>query len=131
AGAPGRRERVAYTLTDAGRQAFARWVEREPGPETIRFPLLLAIGFGQHLPPERLAAIVRRHRAIHAERLVEYEQLAASLPAGARQAAPYRLATLDFGLAYERAVLDWFDGLPETIKGAGGWVDDAESRLDT
>ncbi len=121
AGQPGRRERVAYTLTDEGREAFTEWVAREPGPETIRFPLLLAIIFGRHLPPEQLAAIVQRHHAVHADRLAEYEQLAASLPAEARQAEPYALATLDFGVAYERAVMTWFDGLPEAIRGGAPW----------
>jgi DNA-binding PadR family transcriptional regulator len=127
AGEPGRRERVAYTLTEAGRNAFAGWVAREPGPETIRFPLLLAIVFGQHLPPGQLAAIVGRHRAIHAARLAEYEQTASGLPPQAREAEPYRLATLDFGRAYERAVLDWFDGLPETIRGREPWPEDGQS----
>ncbi|MBA2276727.1 MAG: hypothetical protein H0W06_03085, partial [Chloroflexia bacterium] len=28
---------------------------------------------------------------------------------------PYTLATLEFGLAYERAVLAWFDALPPAI----------------
>jgi DNA-binding PadR family transcriptional regulator len=117
AGQPGRRERVPYTLTDAGRATFAAWVAREPGPETIRFPLLLAIIFGRHLPPGQLAAIVQRHEALHADRLAGYEQIAASLPPQARDADPYALATLDFGLAYERAVLSWFERLPEAIRG--------------
>jgi len=117
AGQPGRRERVEYTLTDAGRAAFAEWIAREPGPETIRFPLLLAIIFGRHLPKEQLATIVERHRAVHADRLASYEALAAELPPQAREADPYAVATLDFGLAYERAVLSWFDTLPPAIKG--------------
>ena len=33
---------------------------------------------------------------------------------------PYSVATLRFGLAYERAVLDWFDALPELIRGRRG-----------
>lgn len=127
AGEPGRRERVAYTLTDAGRSAFADWVAHEPGPETIRFPLLLAIIFGRHLPPERLATIVRQHHAVHAARLAEYEQLAASLPPEAWQAEPYALAPLDFGVAYERAVLTWFDGLPEVIRGDAPRSDSARN----
>src|SRR4029453_3199109 len=40
AGERGARARRPYTLTDRGRDAFAAWVAREPGPETIRFPLL-------------------------------------------------------------------------------------------
>jgi DNA-binding PadR family transcriptional regulator len=111
------RDRRPYRLTEAGRKAFADWAEREPGPETIRFPLLLAIGFGRHLPPGRLAGYVRRHREIHAERLAEYERTRAAAAAGDGPPDPYATATLDFGLAYERAVLAWFDALPEEIRG--------------
>jgi hypothetical protein len=32
---------------------------------------------------------------------------------------PFVLATLGFGLAYERAVLDWFDHLPEAMTAPG------------
>ncbi len=58
----GPRDRRPYRLTDAGREAFAAWIDREPGPENIRFPLLLTIEFGRHLEPERLAAFVHAHR---------------------------------------------------------------------
>jgi DNA-binding PadR family transcriptional regulator len=118
AGERGRRDRRPYELTDAGRDAFAEWVRREPGPETIRFPLLLTIGFGRHLPPEELAATIGRHRAEHAGRLARYEeQRAAALRGTDGEPDPYVLATLDFGLAYERAVLGWFDRLPSQLAG--------------
>jgi len=112
AGDPGPRDRRPYTITDAGRAAFAAWVRRGPGAETVRFPLLLTIAFGRHLPPGRLAEIVAEHRARHRERLDGYVELAAGLGPD-----PYARATLDFGIAYERAVLDWFDGLPPEIRG--------------
>ena len=126
AGERGRRDRQPYALTDAGRAAFAAWVECEPGPETIRFPLLLRIMFGRHVPPERLAAIVHRHRAVHAQRLAGYEESCAAALAGGGQPDPYAMATLDFGLAYERAVLAWFDQLPPAIRGQAGWAEGAE-----
>ncbi|HEX2356419.1 MAG TPA: PadR family transcriptional regulator [Micromonosporaceae bacterium] len=117
-GERGRRDRRPYTITPAGRAAFAEWVDREPGPETIRFPLLLAVLFGRHVPGERLAEFVARHRGVHAERLAGYENTRAALPAEAAEADPYAVATLDFGIAYERAVLAWFDGLPPAARGA-------------
>ena len=115
AGERGRRDRQPYAITDAGRRAFAEWVSREPGSETIRFPLLLTVLFGRHLPPDRLSEYVAAHRAVHAERLAGYERTRDELPADAADADPYGVATLQFGLAYERAVLDWFDGLPPRI----------------
>ncbi|MGI8574107.1 MAG: PadR family transcriptional regulator [Egibacteraceae bacterium] len=117
AGERGRRDRQPYALTDAGRRAFSAWVAEEPGPESIRFPLLLTISFGRHLPPERLAAFVRHHRAVHAERLDRYEQQETAANSAESEPDLYAMATLDFGLTYERAVLDWFDRLPEAIRG--------------
>ncbi|HEY3009163.1 MAG TPA: PadR family transcriptional regulator [Micromonosporaceae bacterium] len=113
AGERGRRDRRPYAITPAGRAAFAAWVDREPGPETIRFPLLLTVLFGRHVAPERLATFVARHRAVHAERLAGYERDRAGVAA----ADPYAAATLEFGIGYERAVLAWFDALPDAISG--------------
>ncbi len=121
AGELGPRERRPFSLTDAGREAFRRWLEIEPGPEQIRYPLLLTIAFGQHLAPERLAAFVASHRTMHAARLAEYERVLAGAGAGLD---PHARATLDFGIRYERAVLEWFDHLPEQIRGG---ADDQES----
>src|SRR5688572_7880831 len=49
AGERGPRDRRPYSITDAGRGAFAEWTAREPGSEIIRFPLLLTVLFGRHL----------------------------------------------------------------------------------
>jgi DNA-binding PadR family transcriptional regulator len=113
-GEQGARERQPYALTDAGRVAFAEWASEEPGPETIRFPLLLKISFGRHVPADRLAESITHHRAVHAQRLADYEAYQAAAQGEERD--PYREATLAFGLAYERAVLSWFDSLAPEIK---------------
>jgi len=57
-GPPGPRDRKPHALTDAGREAFARWLDQDPGPDQIRIPLLLTIAFAEHLPAQRLAALV-------------------------------------------------------------------------
>jgi DNA-binding PadR family transcriptional regulator len=116
-GERGTRDKQPYEITAAGRDAFAEWLAREPGPETIRFPLLLTILFGRHLPPERLAGFVATHRRVHADRLADYQRQRAELGDAIAAAEPYAIATLDFGIAYEQAVLDWFDALPPAIKG--------------
>lgn len=110
---PGPRDRKPYALTDTGRAAFAAWIDHEPRSETIRFPLLLTLFFGGHVPPERLAEFLQQHRAIHADRLADYESLYARLQEDG--ADVYALATLNFGRFYERAVLDWFATLPSTV----------------
>jgi DNA-binding PadR family transcriptional regulator len=113
------RDRQPYTITDAGRAAFAEWILLLPGPETIRFPLLLTTVFGRHLPPGRLPAIVEEHRTRHADRLAKYVKSydAAAAASIVGEPGPYAMAVLEFGLAYERAVLSWFDNLPPAIRG--------------
>ena len=114
AGERGGRDRQPYAITDAGRAAFAEWIRQEPGAETIRFPLLLTMSFGRHLPPEELAHFIATQRDVHARRLAGYE---AHQPAEAEERDLFREATLAFGLAYERAVLAWFDSLPPELTG--------------
>lgn len=113
-GRPGPRDRKPYSITAEGRAAFREWIDQEPGLEQIRFPLLVTIMFARHLSVDRLAEMVATHRAAHAERLANYERAAGEIRD--RSAVdPSRLATLEFGLRYERAVLEWFDQLPTIL----------------
>jgi DNA-binding PadR family transcriptional regulator len=108
---PGARERRTYRVTAAGRRAFETWLTRMPGPEQIRMPLLLTMHFGSRLAPDRLAEILASHHAAHQDRLEEYESICAAVA----DVDPYVLATLEFGLSYERAVLDWFARLADLL----------------
>lgn len=130
AGERGRRDRQPFAITDAGRIAFRNWVLEDPGMETIRFPLLLRLMFGKHIPPDRLAAFIEQHEGIHRERLAGYKALKASIPEEYQAAHPYSMSTLDFGILYEQAVTQWFAQLPEAIRSHPGMVgraDDAAS----
>ena len=113
AGERGARDRRPYAITEAGRAAFAGWIAQPPDEELIRFPLLLTVAIGEHIPPATLAAHVAHHRRVHEERLERYES-------AEPVADPYARATLDFGVRYERAVVAWFDALPDEIRGIPG-----------
>jgi hypothetical protein len=66
---------------------------------------------------------VHAHRPDHARRLARYEAMQrAADGAPADRDDPYALATLHFGIAYERAALAWFDQLPAAIRGPGAWA---------
>ena len=128
AGERGQRDRRPYELTDAGRAAFAAWLTRTPADEHIRFPLLLAISFGDRMDPADVHRIVHHHRRLHAGRLAEYLRDQELIADHVLEPDPYRLATLTFGIAHERAAVEWFDQLPEAIRGSAPW-DGAEDSL--
>jgi DNA-binding PadR family transcriptional regulator len=118
AGASGPRDRVPYTITDAGRAAFRTWLAESPGPDLIRSRLLLTVFFGAHLEPERLREIVLEQRKQHQVQLETYQQLQDSIPDGDR----FSLATLRFGLRYEQNMVEWLTELEEELDqlGPGG-----------
>jgi len=120
-GEPGPRDRKPYTITKAGRKAFAEWIGGNPAREQIRMPLLLTIQFADHLAPGRLREIITSLRVRHAERLAEYRTNEKQLAGNATEAR--RLATLRFGIRHEQAVLDWFDELPNLLDGVAPVAD--------
>jgi len=107
AGETGARDRRPYRLTEAGCAAFVDWLHAEPGPDTVRIPLLLRLAFVEALAPERLAVLTAEQRAAHARRLAGYRDSERTALAEGTTAA--RLVTLRFGIRYETAVLSWFD----------------------
>ena len=109
--ASGPRDRRAYRLTKTGSSAFRSWLMQLPGPEQIRYPLLLTLAFARHLPAKQLSEFIAHHRSVHADRLRTYRD--AETAARAVGATPADLVTLDFGIRYETAVLGWFDHLPD------------------
>ena len=109
-GETGARERRPFSITEAGRAAFSRWIAREPGPDMIRSPMLLTVFFGNHLDPELLRRHLTLQRIRHQQELDQYEALYAEL--GGDATVDWPVQALRLGIEYERAVLRWMDGLP-------------------
>ena len=114
-GAPGPRDARPVRVTDAGRERYRAWLTGRLPDDTIRIPVLLAVSFGATLDPHDLRALLADSRAVHQQRLAEYEQLHADL-APLEDDDPWARATLSFGIQYERAVLAWFTGLPLAVR---------------
>src|SRR5580765_3184049 len=102
--ATGRRRRI-FKITPAGRRELKRWVAdpTDDLPE-IRDTGLLKLFFGQHVSAPQLASLARSQRAAHEQRLAVYEEFAQA--AGDAHTGP--AATLAFGLAYERAAVEFW-----------------------
>ncbi|HBZ72014.1 MAG TPA: PadR family transcriptional regulator [Deltaproteobacteria bacterium] len=114
AGQRGPRERCPFSLTEKGRKAFAQWIQEEPGPEQIRFPLLVSLWFGEHLSPRRLARFLNSQRQVRQERLAQYRKAQDSLRSSGEH--PRRDAVLRFGILYEEAMLRWLEEIRDTAK---------------
>lgn len=104
-GVPGHRSKRPFALTEAGREAFAAWIAKEPGQELIRFPLLISMFFGHHLDGSQLAGFLQSHRRLHEQRLAEYRKIEEAV----EQTDQFILAATRFGIGYEEAALRWFD----------------------
>ena len=113
AGAPGARDRTPYSITPAGREIFTEWIAQPPGPELIRFPFLLTLFFGRFVEREKLGRFVRAEKIRHQERLDLFEKAERVSPPPSIDNS-IGLA-LGYGLAYERAVLTWFDEIEKLI----------------
>lgn len=106
-GKTGTRDRRPYSVTATGRKAFDEWIARFSGDENIRFPLLLTVFFGDRLPPETLAHLLRASRQIHQERLTTYRRQLVETAVS----HPFPSKTARFGTMYEEMVLAWFDSI--------------------
>jgi DNA-binding PadR family transcriptional regulator len=107
-GERGARDRRPYSITPAGRTAFAEWIAQEPGPEQIRIPLLVSLWFAEHLDDATLARFVADHRVAHEERLAEYREVTRRSSGRDRHID----AVVQFGISYEEAFLTWLASLP-------------------
>jgi len=118
------RRRRRFRITDAGRDAVARWVAEPVEEHTqIRDLALLKLYFGGLVPAARVAELARGRAAAHRERLAVYEQIDGVLrPAGA--AARHEHATVRLGLAYERSAIEFWAGV------AAEWHGDSDEGSD-
>ena len=113
--ATGKRDAQPFAITAEGEAAFHEWLAIEPGADNLRIPLLLMLTFVDDVPPDHLRGVLARHYALHRARLTEYEAIAESL----ESLPPLKRATLDYGIRYERAVLEWFESLPPDVRPVG------------
>jgi DNA-binding PadR family transcriptional regulator len=93
----------------AGKRAFRAWLAEDPGADHSRNPLVLRVAFGAHHQPGAVAKLVAEARGRHQELLAANRSRVTQLKRGGD---PFQLATAEFGVAYERALLRWLDTVP-------------------
>ena len=127
AGVAGTREKRPYTITEEGRTAFRLFINREPGPDLLRSPLLLMAFFGRHVDPARKQRFLAIHRLRHEQALDEYRRVQGSLEPEEGELAD----VLQYAIFHEEAVLRWFEwmeGRPAAWPERGGGEEPGHDR---
>lgn len=109
-GKAGARAAQPYSITPAGRKGFAAWLAEPAGPDHSRNPLLLRLGFGAQHSRSQLRRLVADARSEHEAALSAYRDRLLELRRDG--ADDYLVATTEFGVAYEKALLKWLTALP-------------------
>jgi DNA-binding PadR family transcriptional regulator len=105
--------RHAYTLTDPGRAALARWLTDPSEPVLeMRNEALLRLRFAGVLEPQQQVEVVRRMRAAHERRIAELRERLQTDEFD----DPLHRMTVEFGIGWN----DW----------AIGWCTEAEGALE-
>lgn len=108
----GRPDKKVYDLTAAGHAELADWIGRPAEPEATRSDLAVKIRGASYGDRAAVAAEVRRHRAMHAERLEFYltnEKREFPDPSALTGRRLHQWLVLRGGISLERGMIDWFD----------------------
>lgn len=122
----GRRKRV-FAITQAGRDALAEWLDRpHDEPTELRDLGLLQLFFSDLASGGARLRLAEQQLAIHRAKLAGYEadqrieRRPDSSRPGERTAAHWRGETLPMGLRYERAAVEFWEGVAaKTIASLG------------
>ncbi len=120
----GRRRRV-FTITEAGLHALQAWLDRpHDEPTQLRDLGLLQLFFADLAPPTARIRLREQQLASHRAKLLAYEEDArlerrpGVFGRGQRTVEHWRGATLRMGLLYERAAVEFWEGVAEKAFGS-------------
>lgn len=108
-GKTGPRSAQPYSITASGKKAFSAWLAEPAGQDHSRNPVLLRLGFGSHHTKAQLKRLVTDAQTEHEQALALDRQRLADLRKNGSD--PHLVATAEFGVAYERALLKWLGSL--------------------
>jgi DNA-binding PadR family transcriptional regulator len=108
-GKPGPRASQPYSVTPAGKRAFARWLSEEPGSESLRNPVALRVAFGAHHGATALKDLYSQATDQHNTALTEIREQAKQAKTDGDN---YGAAALEFAISYHKAALAWLKAAP-------------------
>ena len=110
-GKPGPRSSQPYAITAAGKRAFSRWLSEPAGRDQLRNPLLLRSAFGGLHTSDQLRELYETQAEAHTARLAELRE---ELKAAKKGDDPFQVATLEFAITYQRALIKWVEQAPRS-----------------
>jgi DNA-binding PadR family transcriptional regulator len=108
-GKPGPRASQPYSITPAGKRAFARWLADEPGSESLRNPVALRVAFGSHHSSTALKDLYAQATDSHNMALTEIREQAKLAKS---EGDNFGAAALEFAIGYHKAALAWLKTVP-------------------
>ncbi len=108
-GKPGPRSSQPYSITSAGKRAFARWLAEEPGRESVRNPVALRVAFGRYQSANQLRAAFEAATAYHSSALNEAREAVKEFK---KEGDDHAAAALEFAVGYHKAALAWLKTAP-------------------
>lgn len=115
----GKPDKKIYDVTDAGIEELKAWLEKPAKSMKIKEPLLIKIYAGELADKDALLEEIQQHKATHAERLQQYNDMSALLssmeePLRTKYFLPHQ--TLKLGIKIEASWLEWAEETLETIQ---------------
>jgi DNA-binding PadR family transcriptional regulator len=117
----GRPDKKVYDLTQVGRDELAAWIARPADTEAARSDLAVKIRGAAYGDAAAVAGEVRRHRALHAERLEYYlanEKHEFPDPSALTGHRLHQWLVLRGGITLERGLVDWYDEVDAALRKA-------------
>jgi DNA-binding PadR family transcriptional regulator len=112
----GPRGRKVYETTPAGLDALRSWLRNTPPDYSVRFEALLRVFCLWALPTEEALAHLARDREEYARHLAQMETAVATGDWGHSPASRAGRLTIDFGLRFYAALIEWIDWASEQIR---------------
>ena len=108
-GKPGPRASQPYSITPAGKRAFARWLSEPAGGESIRNPVALRVAFGAHHSSTALKDLYAQATDSHNMAITEIREQAKQAKS---EGDNFGAAALEFAIGYHKAALAWLKTVP-------------------
>ncbi len=113
-----KRQKQLYSITEKGRRALRQWLRQPVAVRSADNELLLKLFFGTMMPVGESLALVAVHRDHHIALLEKFEAIERSVSTGPTTEVQkaYLRATLSYGQAVSRALIQWSDATEKTLR---------------